>query len=624
MHTFTRSGSLLRALAIIALMVTNISFTTGATAQFDEGDPDLAAMLLRSPDYDALGLDGDVVRYSGSCQTAPQYAAEVAASYGMAPAAMASRLEEIGLGDTCEAYHGVPSDPTQRSAPLVFFRSYVHHFADDDAAAEGFAFLEDESDDPTHTDIPEGTGLGDESEASVSAGEDEGGAYQMIDVSFRLGSIEGGVSIRDYTGTAPDPNIAFGLANEMIDRIDAAQAGDTPNLGSLLAPMAGEGLPPLGIVQYQILDGVGETNLGESAEAFDERIASWRGAVNVYFFGQVIPPAKGERPVQYAVALAEFGSDDEAVAFVEEALQRRRDDEENFDIVENTDVGQYGDASVAIHYGSMANGTESQLDRMYVAIDNYVLSSYLVYTTVPAGVIEPSAAIQVACIEADGCSDTVPVPEAFGGPPAATTAPNQENAGEDDESADSSGTSAIERIGRSATRDEEADDETNNNEDRGGRTSSDESYESDTHPYTIAFSDDWAMEDPQVIGDMEILTMSNGQSGVVIIVDTAHDGDVEACLDGALAYVEDQDDVTSVEVMEDENGDPLAGFGNDVAYTAIAYELEDGSEMALYAECRTVVHGDVTMEFNQFVPLDAFEDEADAREELLAGIQIDN
>ena len=46
--------------------------------------------------------------------------------------------------------------------------------------------------------------------------------------------------------------------------------------------------------------------------------------------------------------------------------------------------------------------------------------------------------------------------------------------------------------------------------------------------------------------------------------------------------------------------------------------------MALYAECRTVAGGDATMEFNQFVPLDAYGDQIDAREELLAGIQIDN
>lgn len=611
----------IRVLALIAILVTSLSSTASASL-YSEGSPDLVAMLLRTDAYDDLAsLDGDVVRYGGSCYTTPQYASSVAEYYGMDPAEMTADLQDIGLLDTCESYHGLPSQPGERSAAVVFFRSYVHSYEDEDAAADGFAYLEDESDDPSLKDIPEGEGLADESEATISSGEDDNGAYNDLDLSFRTGSMHAGITITDYTGGTPDPEVAIALAEVLLDQIDTALQGDAPNLGSMLAPMTGEGLPPIGAVRYDVFDGEGEMFLGENAEAFQERAATWNGEENILFMGQVIPPAEGERPIQYGTYLQEFGSDDEAIAYVEDTMQRLQDNEDNLDIVENDSVAEYGDASIAVHYGSMANGMESQLDRMYIAVDNLVINTYLVYTTMPMGVVESSAAIQVACVENGGCSDTVPVPEAFGGPAAPSTGLNPGNS--NDRGADESSTrSSIARIGQKSTstedRQQSADDST------GRQAATDERYESDEYPFAIDYSDDWAMDDPQVIGDMELLTMSNGLSGVVIIVDTSHEGDVDACLDGALAYIEDQDDVSSIEVMEDENGNLIEGSSNDLAYTAISYENGDGSEMALYAECRTVAGGEATMEFNQFVPLDAYGDQIDAREELLAGIQIDN
>ena len=264
MKSVARRLSYLRVLALVAILATSLSSTASASL-YTEGSPDLVAMLLRTDAYDDLaGLDGDVVRYGGSCYTTQQYAADVAQYYGMDPAVMAEELQAIGLLDTCESFHGLPSQPGERSAAVVFFRSYVHSYEDEDAAADGFAYLEDESDDPSLKDIPEGVGLADESEATISSGEDDNGAYNDLDLSFRTGSIHAGVTITDYAGGTPDPEVAIALAEVLLDQIDAAMQGDAPNLGSLLAPMAGDGLPPVGAVRYDVLDGEGEMFLGES------------------------------------------------------------------------------------------------------------------------------------------------------------------------------------------------------------------------------------------------------------------------------------------------------------------------------------------------------------------------
>jgi hypothetical protein len=125
-----------------------------------------------------------------------------------------------------------------------------------------------------------------------------------------------------------------------------------------------------------------------------------------------------------------------------------------------------------------------------------------------------------------------------------------------------------------------------------------------------------------VIGDTEILVMNNGVSGVVLIADTAYDGDVESCLDGAVDYIMDDPENVDIELMEDDNGDPIEGVEDDVAFAAYSYTDADGAARALYAECRVIVPGESTLGISQFVALDDFEDETAAREDLLAGLQL--
>jgi hypothetical protein len=125
-----------------------------------------------------------------------------------------------------------------------------------------------------------------------------------------------------------------------------------------------------------------------------------------------------------------------------------------------------------------------------------------------------------------------------------------------------------------------------------------------------------------VIGETEILAMSNGVSGVVLIADTAHEGDVESCLDGAVDYIMDEPNNDDIELMADENGDLIEGVDDDVAFAAYSYTDAEGAAQALYAECRVIVPGESTLEISHFVALDDFDDEVAAREDLLAGLQL--
>lgn len=69
---------------------------------------------------------------------------------------------------------------------------------------------------------------GGQSEATLTIGSDSAGQYQSLDLTFRLENLDGGVTIRDYTGTTPEYGAAEELADLLQDRIDAVLDGDGP------------------------------------------------------------------------------------------------------------------------------------------------------------------------------------------------------------------------------------------------------------------------------------------------------------------------------------------------------------------------------------------------------------
>jgi len=412
MSSRKRRFSRIRLVAVVVLLAMNLTAIVPAQAQVGTESIDLVAGLLRSQDYDAARFDGDVVRWSGTCYSGAEYPLVIAEAYGIDAAELGDFMDSAGLIQMCETYHVVQDEPGSEEAPGVWLRTYAYHWEDEDGAAEGFAFLEDESDLPDYTDIPEGEGIADESEATVGSGEDADGEFEELDLSFRTGNITGGVSVYDYTGNTPDVDVSIELVETMLDRIDDVLDGDTPHLGAMIARMEGDGLPPLTSMNYPILDGEGEPVVGEMPEEFEKRMESFGNAEHVLFVNQSIPGESDDaRPYQYGVFLLEFSSDDDAVAYVENTLDVIEGNDDNSDVVENEDVGEYGDLTRAYTYTSTANDTESTVDRMYVVIDNYVVNNYVVNDSVENGVVEQLAAEQVACVEDGGCDDTLPVPD---------------------------------------------------------------------------------------------------------------------------------------------------------------------------------------------------------------------
>jgi hypothetical protein len=584
-------------LTLVSILTAQVSGLAPAAAQRGDPMPDLAAMLLRTSDLADAGYDDQFFPYGGTCLTPEQEAKSLGESRDLDPANVLEFLTDVGWQRTCGASYAVPEaggTPDAPAPPTFGITSYVHLYGDADGAEEGFAFFEDESGNPDAEDLAGGTDLGDQSEATLTSGSDNSGEYLSLDLAVQVDNLIIGVTIRDYTGETPELGSVEALMEILEDRVDMVLEGESPGLGAMVLRMEGEGLPKTGANRYLVMDGQGDQNITETEEDFERRMSGYLRAEAVYTATQTIPAGSEDNNTDdylFGVNLYQFRSERAASRYLQAAPQRYGEDPDVFDVVVHEDAPQYGDESLALGHGQTLNSGQPVInDRILVRVGDIVINAGFRGAMIPIGIAEEIIEAQIACVEAGYCTTTVPVPAALTGETAQTTPAETPDP-----------------AGKTAT---------------GLRPSDAATYTSELYPYTLSYSEDWTLEEPQVLGDAEILSLSNGQSGVVIIMDTAHEGDVSSCLDGALAYIEDDPEVEDIEPIEDANGDPVEGMDDETAFAAYSYVPADGGEMALYVECRVIVPGEVTMEFNQFIALEDYESELDARTDLLEGLVI--
>lgn len=594
-------------LALLSMLLAGFAGPGDALGQRNGPLPDIAAMPLFMQDVNGADLGGEYVPFGGRCYDLMEVAMTIADVRGLNVEDVVDEMSSHELLRRCDRMYALPSEAGADGPPLVIVRSYVYLYASDEGAETGFTYLEDESSDITSEDLAEGAGIGDESEATLTTGTDGRGDFQSLDLAYREGNLTGGVTIRDYTGEMPEVATAEDLVDLLRDRVDDALDGDAPGLGAMVMSWEGPGLQPGTESGYTIIDGQGEKRLVETRDEFEQRINNYGGADAVYQDIRVLPVDVDGTPTdfQFGVILAQFDSEDSATEFFTHTPERY---EENPNITETEfieDAPAYGDESWRIRDSRTGGDGSSYIyDRVIARVDNILVNVAVRGTEVPVGIVELVIEDQVACVEDGACSGTMTAPLTFSS----------------DAVADAGADKDEDRPRSQSSRDDDEEDETSSRRESAGG----ETFLSELYPYSMDYTDDWTMEEPQVIGDMELLSMSNGTSGVVIIVDSSHEGDVEACLDNAVAYIADDPEMEDVELMEDEDGEPIEVYDDDAAYAAYSYVTPEGGEMALYAECRTIVPGEVTMEFNQFVALDEFEDEIEARETLLDGITVED
>ena len=156
-------------------------------------------------------------------------------------------------------------------------------------------------------------------------------------------------------------------------------------------------------------------------------------------------------------------------------------------------------------------------------------------------------------------------------------------------------------------------------------------YESPTFGYSLAFGDDWSIDFEEVDNGVDSLRLSNGTSTVDFLGYESELTPAE-CVADELDYYENADGYSDVEVALDENDNELQGefddpeFGESayvvVSFTYTPEEADDPTDYIAYVECRTVESGESLLKIVQFVPFDDYNDQVEARVDLLEGLRF--
>ncbi len=180
----------------------------------------------------------------------------------------------------------------------IRIRSYVEEYTTEQGASAGFDILEDEtrlvSTDAAFIDRPVPGDLGEEPrEITVGTFLDPSGAgrLEVIEITFRVGRVIGGVSIETVEGVRPDRQLALALAERLEERIHAVLNGQSlpgidPSLPERLLPAASG---TLGFQEGYIA--VGEAYGAEAAAAIGSEYRSGYSRTDVYDYqrGEALP-----------------------------------------------------------------------------------------------------------------------------------------------------------------------------------------------------------------------------------------------------------------------------------------------------------------------------------------------
>lgn len=168
------------------------------------------------------------------------------------------------------------------------------------------------------------------------------------------------------------------------------------------------------------------------------------------------------------------------------------------------------------------------------------------------------------------------------------------------------------------------DDETRTSDDTAGVNGN--TYESPTYGFTLDWDADlWEVDFAASDNDGDILILTDGISTVTFAAAEGFDGDAEACVAAAEDDIGDRRGVEDVEILEDEDG-PLVEGDEDSAYGYYGYTLEqrngDAEEMYEYVKCSALDDGQSVVRISQAAPVANADEELDALDELLEGVEL--
>ena len=201
---------------------------------------------------------------------------------------------------------------------------------------------------------------------------------------------------------------------------------------------------------------------------------------------------------------------------------------------------------------------------------------------------------------------------------------------EDAEDEDDSGADEDEDAGDEDDEDAEQDDEDADDEENGDASGDEEleTYESPQYGYVLAYDpEEWEIsgEDDDEDDPYDRVQFTNGESYVSLIGDPDYGSEqMDRCVADYQGGLEQGEGVDDVEPLEDEDGEEIAGEDDGLAFVAVSYTFttQDGDELELvrYTECRAF-EDDVTAVVLQVALAEDYEDQFEAREDLLEGLE---
>lgn len=266
--------------------------------------------------------------------------------------------------------------------------------------------------------------IGDEAALTAATGLTPAGGdpFTSLSVNFREDNLLGTVVMEEFAGRAIETTEIAGLAQQLVDRIEAVRQGERPDLGQRVLRFAG----PAGLDHYTRIDGILLPRREATAAVLAEEQA--RSTVQaIYTRDQEI--AGAIQPTYLSLQVGIFASPEEATTYQLDGVRQRVARDPLYETVEPVaDAPTMGDASEVFAY-TYADDTDFA-DWTGYGIVARSGPSLLVMFVEQQGEITLETAVdlaqaQLTCLTGDPCPDDQPLPaslrEPLGAPSASPT-----------------------------------------------------------------------------------------------------------------------------------------------------------------------------------------------------------
>jgi hypothetical protein len=411
---FRSFGRIVRTFAVVLFVATMLPMP--GFAAFDD-EPDFSAALLLPSDLDQLGFE-DYGVDSGRTMTLPQMIRDSGNPEWDDP-----MYTEVGIDWVYASFLHPVGGLDANDGADININTMIFVYADEDGADEGFDVFEDESDDPTATDLDNAPELGDDSEMTeyVDVWVEDGKEYEFhaIDISIRIGNVVGVVTFNGYDAEVDRDDVeAAGeyFEEKLLGVIENGEidGSETPGLGNLIPRYEGDEVM-VSRSHYCSLDGevVVHAYDARADELTQARIDEFGMVANYCAIQKLMLGADDEDYLLLHIQPSVFERSSGAAEYIEVTVVDELSDDPEFE-VEELDVDDLpieADEAWTVRYAREIDGLETEIAELIVRDGKYVYEVRLNGFEAP----DLDAMMMVLadlgdCVE-DGCTRTFDLPD---------------------------------------------------------------------------------------------------------------------------------------------------------------------------------------------------------------------